>query len=84
MAVTKSLKKVTLRFYVENGTNDDGTKNYKARTYNRINPAVTLGNAKAFLKDIASLQTMTVPSTMDDDTKGPYEMVSTDALDGEE
>lgn len=83
MAVTKNLKKVSLRFYVENGVNTDGTKTYKARSYSRINPEVTLDNAKTFLKDIASLQTGTVPETMDDETKSPYEIVSTDGLIGE-
>lgn len=81
MAVSKSLVKTSLRFYVENGTNEDGTPKYSSKTYSKINPAVTNDAAKTFLQNVASLQTKTVPTTMSDGRE-PYEAVDTMSLNG--
>lgn len=82
MAVTKSLVKTSLRFYVENGTNEDGTPKYASKTYSKINPNVTTDNAKTFLQNISALQTKTVPSELSDG-RAPFEAVDTMSLNGE-
>lgn len=82
MAVTKSLVKTSLRFYVENGTNEDGTPKYASKTYSKINPNVTTDAAKTFLQNISGLQTKTVPTAMTDG-RVPFEAVDTMSLNGD-
>lgn len=81
MAVTKKLVKTSLRFYIENGRNEDGTPKYSSKTYSKINPDVTTDAAKTFLQNVASLQTKAVPTQMSDG-RDPYEAVDTMSLNG--